>query len=130
MNLFTDIRRAPNLKAVLCGVALFVVLSLFRQASQPLLRVQFLAILATTLVYLVPGAVVGVIAKQAWLSSAAILSAVAGMFVAWQALLFHVPMKAAPIFLEMAGTLTAVGLVAIGLGAMLGRSLFVRMSSN
>jgi hypothetical protein len=102
-----------------------------RQVEQPLVQgSSVLAAAATLLVFIVPGAVVGALARGAWLINGVLLGLYAGAFVTWQAAGFRPLAWNVPQLYETLAVLVGLGIVGCGVGAALGRALSKQMFSN
>jgi hypothetical protein len=102
-----------------------------RQVEQPLVQgSSVLAAAATLLVFIVPGAVVGALARGAWLINGVLLGLYAGAFVTWQAAGFRPLSWNVPLLYETLAVLVGLGIVGCGVGAALGRALSKQMFSN
>jgi hypothetical protein len=109
----------------MAAVPLLFVCSLTRAAGQPLVdHVPIVAVILTLLVFVIPGALAGVIAPRSFFWNGAILGITSAAFVTLQSNDFRLPNWPSGLAYEVVGELACIGVPLYILGALGGR--FVR----
>jgi hypothetical protein len=115
----------PSIFAILAGALVLIPCVLMRVVGQALVdRVPVLAAILTLLVFLIPGAIAGLIAPRSFFWNGAILGIVAAIFVTFNSFQFRSPNWQSTILYETIGLLACVTVTSCIVGALGGR--FVR----
>jgi hypothetical protein len=115
----------PNIFAILAGAFVLIPCVLMRVAGGSLVdQVPVLAALLTLLVFLIPGAIAGLIAPRSFFWNGAILGLIAAIFVTFNSFHFRLPNWHSAVLYETIGLLTCVTITSCIVGALGGR--FVR----
>jgi hypothetical protein len=115
----------PSVFAILTGVLVLIPCVLARIAARSLVdQVPVLAAVLTLLVFLIPGAIAGLISPRSFFWNGGILGLIAAAFVALNSFHFRRPMLPPMILLESIGLLVCVTVASCIVGALGGR--FVR----
>jgi hypothetical protein len=115
----------PSVFAVLIGVIVLIPCVLLRVAGRSLVdQVPVLAAILTLLVFLIPGAIAGLIAPRSFFWNGAILGLIGTAFVTFDSFHFRRPNLPSMILLELVGVLACVSVILCIVGAFGGR--FVR----
>jgi hypothetical protein len=112
----------PSILALVVGAMLLIACSLARVAGQPLVaNMPVVAAVSTMLVFLIPGAVAGVIAPRSFFWDGAILGLIAATFVTLQSIQFYRPNWSSIILYQAIGVLACVSVPSCVVGALGGR---------
>jgi hypothetical protein len=115
----------PNIFAILAGALVLIPCVLVRVAGGPLVdQVPVLAAILSLLVFLIPGAIAGLIAPRSFFWNGAILGMIAAIFVTLNSFHFRLPNWQSAVLYETIGLLTCVTVTSCIVGALGGR--FVR----
>jgi hypothetical protein len=115
----------PNILAILAGALVLIPCVLVRVAGGSLVdQVPVLAAILTLLVFLIPGAIAGLIAPRSFFWNGAILGMIAAISVTFNSFHFRLPNWQSAVFYETIGLLTCVTVTSCIVGALGGR--FVR----
>jgi fructose-specific phosphotransferase system IIC component len=116
----------PNIFAILAGALVLIPCVLVRVAGGSLVdqAPPVLAAILTLLVFLVPGAIAGLIAPRSFFWNGAILGMIAAIFVTFNSFHFRLPNWQSAVLYETIGLLTCVTVTSCIVGALGGR--FVR----
>ena len=122
----------PSISALIVAAPVLVLCSLARVAGQPLVdQAPVVAVILTFLVFLIPGAVVGVLAPRSFFWDGAILGIIGAFFATLQSLQFSHPNWSSIILYEAIGVLACLSIPLCLLGALGGRTVsWRRQSSN
>jgi hypothetical protein len=105
----------PSIFALMAGALLLVVSSLIRMAGQPLVdQVPVVAAMMSCLVFLIPGAITGLIAPRSFFWNGAILGLIAASFVTLQSNKFGTPNWSSIVFYIGAWACLSVPLCIVG----------------
>ena len=112
----------PRILAIAAGALILIPGVLMRVASQPLLdHLPVLGAVLTLLVFLIPGAITGVIATRAFFWNGAILGMIASVFVTLNSFHFRFPNWSSIVLYEAIGLLVCVTVTSCIVGAVGGR---------
>ena len=112
----------PSILALVAGAPVLIVCSLLRVVGQPLVNdAPFVAALSTLLVFLIPGAVTGVVAPRSFFWNGAILGMIAAAFVTLQSNQFGMPNWSSILLYEVIGLWACIGIPLCIVGALGGR---------
>jgi hypothetical protein len=112
----------PSIFAILAGALVLIPCVLMRVAGQALVnQVPVLAAILTLLVFLIPGAIAGLITPRSFFLNGAILGIVAAIFVTFNSFHFRSPNWQSTILYETIGLLACVTVTSCILGALGGR---------
>ncbi len=112
----------PSILALMTGALALSACSLLRVAGQPLFDgMPVVAAISTLLVFLIPGAVTGVVAPRSFFLNGAILGMIAAAFVTLQSNQFRMPNWSSILLCEAIGVLACVSVPACIVGALGGR---------
>jgi len=108
----------------MAGVLMLIFCSLMRVAGQPLVdHVPIVAAILTLFVFLIPGAVAGVIAPRSFFWDGAILGMIAAAYVTLQSNHFRLPNWSSILLYEAIGVLACIAVPSCIVGAWGGRSV-------
>jgi hypothetical protein len=109
----------PSTFAIMVGAIVLIACSLVRVAGQPLVaNIPIVAAVSTLLVFLLPGAVAGIIAPRSFFWDGAILGAIAAVFVTLQSFQFHLPNWSSMILYETIDLLASASIPLCMVGAL------------
>jgi hypothetical protein len=112
----------PSIFALMAGATVLIVCSLARVAGQPLVaNAPGVAAVSTLLVFLIPGAVAGVIAPRSFLWDGVILGLIAATFATLQSFAFRQPNWSSIILYQAIGVLACMSFPSCVVGAFGGR---------
>jgi hypothetical protein len=112
----------PSIFAIVAGAIVLIPGVLVRVAGQPLVdHVPVLAAILTLLVFLIPGAIAGVIAPRSFFWNGAILGMIAAVFVTLNSFHFRLPNWSSIALYEAIGLLAFVTVTSCIVGALGGR---------
>jgi hypothetical protein len=115
----------PSVFAILAGALVLIPCVLMRVAGQSLVeQAPVLAAILTLLAFLIPGAIVGLIAPRSFFWNGAILGIIAAIFVTFNSFHFRQPNWQSTILYETIGLLACITVSSCMVGALGGR--FVR----
>ena len=115
----------PKIFAILAGAFVLIPCVLLRLAGGSLVdQVPVLAAILTLLVFLIPGAIAGLIAPLSFFWNGAILGMIAAIFVTFNSFHFRLPNWQSAVLYETIGLLMCVTVTSCIVGALGGR--FVR----
>jgi hypothetical protein len=115
----------PSLFAILTGAIVLIPCVLMRVAGQSFVDgAPVLAAVLTLLVFLIPGAIAGLVAPRSFFWNGAILGIFAAIFVTFNSFHFRLPNWQSTILYETIGLLACVTVASCIVGALGGR--FVR----
>jgi hypothetical protein len=121
----------PSIFALMAGALLLVVFSLIRMACQPLVdHVPVVAAMMSCLVFLIPGAITGLIAPRSFFWNGAILGMIAASFVTLQSNQFGPPNWSSIVFYETIGVWACLSVPLGIVGAFGGRAMSWRRQSH
>jgi hypothetical protein len=104
------------------GALALIACSLLRVAGQPLVDgVPVIAAILTLLVFLIPGAVTGVLAPRSFFWNGAILGMIGAAFVTLQSSQFRMPNWSSILLYEAIGVLACISVPSCMVGALGGR---------
>jgi hypothetical protein len=112
----------PSIFALMAGAIVLIACSLARVAGQPLVvNMPVVAAVSTLLVFLIPGAVAGVIAPRSFFWDGLILGMIAAAFVTLQSSQFRMPNWSSIILYEAIGAWSCVSVPSSIVGTLGGR---------
>jgi hypothetical protein len=112
----------PSISALMVAAIVLIACSLARVAGQPLVdNVPIVAAVLTFLVFLIPGAVAGLIAPRSFLWDGLILGMIAAGFVTLQSFQFRLPNWSSILLYEAIGMLACLSVPLCIAGALGGR---------
>jgi hypothetical protein len=112
----------PSILALMVGALALIACSLLRVAGQPLVDgVPVIAAILTLLVFLIPGAVTGVLAPRSFFWNGAILGMIGAAFVTLQSSQFRMPNWSSILLYEAIGVLACISVPSCMVGALGGR---------
>lgn len=115
----------PSIFALMVGAMVLIACTLARLAGQPLVaNTPVVAAVSTLLLFLIPGAVTGVIAPRSFFWNGVILGMIAAAFVTLQSFQFNRPNWSSILLYEAIGVLACASVPLCIVGALAGR--FVR----
>jgi len=130
MRSLKDTAFQPRVDALLVGLVALGCFSVGRQAVQPLVESRpILGAIGTLAIFIVPGVVVGAMARKAWLFNGVLLGILGGLFVLFQIADWR-PAWTQPLLYQTFAYLLALATCGCCVGAVLGRVLFVGPLSN
>jgi hypothetical protein len=112
----------PSVLALMVGAIVLIACSLARVAGQPLVaNMPVVAAVSTLLIFLIPGAVAGVIAPRSFFWDGVILGTIGAAFVTLQSFQFRSPNWSSIVLYEAIGVLACVSVPSSIVGALGGR---------
>lgn len=112
----------PSIFALMLGAVVLIPCSLARLAGQPLVAdVPVAGAISTLLVFMIPGAVAGVVAPRSFLWDGTILGMIAAAFATLQSFQFYRPNWSSIILYETIGMAACVSIPSCIVGALGGR---------
>jgi hypothetical protein len=112
----------PNIFALMIGAIVLIACTLARLAGQPLVaNLPVVAAASTLLIFLIPGAVAGLIAPRSFFWDGAILGMIAAAFVTLQSFQFYRPDWSSILLYQAMGVLACASVPLSIVGALGGR---------
>jgi hypothetical protein len=112
----------PRIFAIVAGALVLIPGVLMRVAGQPLVdHAPVLGAILTLLVFLIPGAITGVIAPRSFFWNGVILGMIAAVFVTLNSFHFRLPNWSSIVLYEAIGLLACVTVTSCIVGALGGR---------